>query len=282
MDCNKIEEQYLIAYLFEEADGEERRIVEEHLESCSKCTKTLAELRETVTTMHRWKDEDIPHRVVLMPGSSAPERRRFAVPLWLRGMGWAAAAAILVLVLSQGSVHYGDGALTVSFGRGEDSAPPARGPEIAERLEGGQSTMAPTQGTLPTSDTSSSTPLRTGPLSPTQPGIAYASMQDLEAARAQNLAYFQEMMKISDEQRAEQWRQTVGYFLGAVEDQRQRDMNELMLRIDAIGAGTLSEIDMTNRRLDQLAQNVMAEGWQPAQQTRQTPGQAGQRLEDDN
>jgi anti-sigma factor RsiW len=115
MDCNKIEEQYLIAYLFDEAGEEERRKVEEHLESCSKCNATLSELRGTVTTMHRWKDEDIPHRVVLMQESSAPGRRRLIAPLWLKGLGWAAAAAVLVLVVSQGSIQYGNGNLTVSF-----------------------------------------------------------------------------------------------------------------------------------------------------------------------
>ena len=291
MDCNKIEEQYLIAYLFDEAGEEDRRMVEEHLESCSKCKATLSELRGTVATMHQWKDEDIPHRVVLMQESSASSRRRFVAPLWLRGLGWAAAAAVAVLVISQGSIHYRDGSLTVSFGRiqepqlaqrSEDQqlAPSGEEPQLAQRLEGGRSTMAPTQSMLPTSDSSSSTPLRTGPLSQTQPEITYASMQDLDRAKAQNFAFVQEVIRASEEQRAEQWRQSVEYLLSAVSDQRRRDMNELMLRIDAMGAGALGEIDMTNRRLDNLAQNVMATGWQPAQQTSQTPEQVRQRPED--
>jgi hypothetical protein len=292
MDCSKIEEQYLIAYLFDEASEEEQRTVEEHLKSCSKCSETLSELRSTVTTMHRWKDEEIPHRVVLMQESSAPARRRLTAPLWLRGLGWAAAAAVLVLVVSQGSIQYGDGNLTVSFGRGEgpqiasrtEGQVPISGeePQLVQRLEEGRSTMAPTQSVLPTSDSSSSTPLRTGPASQMQPDIRYASIQDLDKARAQSFAFIQELIRASEEQRAEQWRQSVDYLLSAVNEQRQRDMNELMLRIDTMGAGTLGEIDMTNRRLDQLAQNVMAAGWQPAQQTGQNPGQTRQRLEDED
>jgi hypothetical protein len=345
MDCNKIEEQYLIAYLFEEATEEERRTVEKHLESCPKCRATLSELRGTVTTMHEWKDEDIPHRVVLMRESSAPGRRRFVSPLWLRGLGWAAAAAVLVLVVSQGSVRYGDGNLTVSFGREEsqlarveeepgvapegergriapagdegstaprEQAPgttpggekgrtapggfarptspgddegyaAARGeePQLTQRLEGGPSTTSPTENMLPTSDSGSSTPQGTGPASPTQAEMRYASMQDLERARAQSFAFFQELMKASEEQRAEQWRQTIDYLLSAVNDQRQHDMNEIMMRIDAMGAGTLSELDMTNRRLDNLTQNVMASGRQPAEQTGRTPEQARQDSEDE-
>ena len=344
MDCNKIEEQYLIAYLFEEATEEERRTVEAHLESCPKCRATLSGLRATVTTMHEWKAEDVPHRVVLMRESSAPGRRRFVAPLWLRGLGWAAAAAVLVLVVSQGNVRYGDGNLTVSFGRGEsqlaqvgeepvmapggekggiapagDQGPTApreqaprrtprgekgrsapagiarptspggdqgyastRGeePQLAQRLEEGPSTTSPTESMLPTSDSSSSTPQRIGPASPTQTEIRYASMQDLERERAQSFAFFQELIKASEEQRAEQWRQTIDYVLSAVNDQRQRDMNEMMMRIDAMGAGTLSELDITNRRLDNLTQNVMASGPQPAQQTGRTPEQARQRSED--
>jgi len=345
MDCNKIEEQYLIAYLFDEATEEERRTVETHLESCPKCRATLSGLRATVTTMHEWKDEDIPHRVVLMRESSAPGRKGFVAPLWLKGLGWAAAAAVLALVVSQGSVRYGDGNLTVSFGRGESQlarvgeepgfgpdvdrdriapageegydspreqtpgtapggekgrtapggfarpTPPggdegyaaARGEEqqLAQRLEGGPSTTSPTENMLPTSDSSSSTPQRIGPASPTQAEIRYASMQDLERQRAQSLAFFQELMKASEEQRAEQWRQTIDYLLSAVNDQRQRDMNEIMMRIDAMGAGTLSELDMTNRRLDNLTQNVMASGRQPARQTGRTPEQARQDSEDE-
>jgi hypothetical protein len=105
-------------------------------------------------------------------------------------------------------------------------------------------------------------------------------MQDLDRAKAQNFAFIQELIRASEEDRAQQWRQSVEYLLSAVTDQRQRDINELLLRIDAMGAGTLSELDMTNRRLDNLAQNVMATGWQPAQQTGQTPEQARQKLED--
>jgi hypothetical protein len=249
MNCNRYEEDLLIAYLFDEATEEEKRAVEGHLKSCERCVKTLEELRGTVSTLQEWKDEDLPRKVVLMPTRKEIAPARFKAPIWLRGLGWAAAAAVVALVISQGSLHYGDGSLTVSFGRSAE-------PELVAGMEEGRSTKTPTEVALSTSDSSSSTPRRTDLLPPNQGQFAYASMSDLDRAQEQNLGYVEQLFRASEERRAEEWRQSIEYLLTTVNEQRRRDMNELMMRIDAVGAGALGEIQMTNFRLDELASTV--------------------------
>ena len=274
MDCSRYEEDLLIVYLFDETTEEEKRTIEGHLSSCKRCTRTLAELRGTVTAMQTWKDEDMPRSVVLLPGRGEQGRGRFKAPLWLRGLGWAAAAAVVVLVLSQGSIEYGKGALSVSFGR-------TQRPELSAGLEEGRSTQAPTEDALSTSDSSSSTPQRTGLLPPTYTQMAYASLSDLERAQQQNLAYVEQLIMTSEQTRAEHWKQGIEYLLTAVNDQRQRDLNEIMMRIDAVGAGALGEIQMTNIRLDELAGNMAPVGPQQGRPGRLTPEQIRQMQQED-
>lgn len=249
MDCSRYEEDLLIAYLFDEADEGEKRAIEEHLSSCEKCTQTLEELRGTVSTLQAWKDEELPRQMVLMPGRKERGLRRFSPPIWLRGVGWAAAAAVLVLVISQGSIHYTDGSLTVSFGRSGES-------ELVAGMEEGRSTKTPTEVALSTSDSSSSTPRRTDLLPLNNGQAAYASMGDLDRAQQQSMTYIEQLFLASEQRRAEEWRQGINYLLSTVNEQRRRDMNELMMRIDAVGAGALGEIQMTNFRLDELASTV--------------------------
>jgi len=268
MDCNRYEEDLLIAYLFEEASEEEKRAIEEHLGSCKQCTQTLAELRGTVSTLQAWEDEEMPRQVVLLPTRKEPARSRFTAPIWLRGLGWAAAAAVVALVISQGSLEYTDGSLTVSFGRSGE-------PEVMAGMEEGRSTKTPTEVALSASDSSSSTPKRTDLLRPNQAPYAYASLTDLDRAQEQSLSYVEQLFRASEERRAEEWRQSVEYLLTTVNEQRRRDMNELFMRIDAVGAGALGEIQMTNFRLDELASTVGPRGQElvPPVQQRRTPVQ---------
>jgi predicted anti-sigma-YlaC factor YlaD len=266
MECTRFEEDLLVAYLFDEATPDERRAIEEHLASCERCSRTLAELKGTVSTLQAWEDEELPRSVVLLPSRKEPERGRLKTPLWLRAIGWAAAAAVLVLVVTQGSVRYGDGSLTVSFGGGESN-------ELTAGLEEGRSTRTPTEVALSTSDSSSSTPQGTGLLPPNQPYAAYASLSDLDRAQKESMSYVAELIKASESRRAEQWRQGIDYLLSTVDEQRRRDLNDLMMRIDAVGAGALGEIQMTNIRLDELASSIGPSGAQDGRQERLTPDQ---------
>lgn len=270
MDCNRYEEDLLIAYLFDEATEGEKRSIEEHLGSCEKCRQTLAELRGTVSTLQAWKDEELPRQVVMLPGRRESAGGRFRTPTWLRGLGWAAAAAVAVLAISQGSIHYADGALTVSFGRSGE-------PELIAGMEEGRSTKTPTEVALSTSDSSSSTPIRTDLLLPNQSQYAYASLSDLDRAQRQSMSYVEQLVRASEERRAEEWRKSIDYLLTSVNDQRRRDLSELLMRIDAVGSGALGEIQMTNFRLDELANSVGPQeprrGQLTPQQVRQMQGE---------
>jgi hypothetical protein len=272
MDCNRYEEDLLIAYLFDEATDEEKRAIEKHLGSCEKCTHTLAELRGTVSTLQAWEDEELPRQVVLLPSRVAPARNPFRAPMWLRGLGWAAAAAVVALVISQGSLEYADGSLTVSFGRSGT-------PELMTGMEEGRSTKTPTEVALSASDSSSSTPQRTDLLPPNQSQYAYASLSDLDRAQEQSFGYVEQLVRASEERRAEEWRQGIEYLLTSVNDQRRRDLSELLMRIDAVGAGALGEIQMTNFRLDELVSSVGPQGPQRGQLT---PQQVRQVQSDDD
>jgi predicted anti-sigma-YlaC factor YlaD len=266
MECTRFEEDLLVAYLFDEATPDERTAIEEHLASCERCASTLAELKGTVSTMQSWKDEELPRSVVLLPSRLEPDRSRFKTPMWLRGLGWAAAAAVLVLALTHGSIRYGDGSLTVSFVGGESN-------ELTAGLEEGRSTRTPIEGALSTSDSSSSTPKGTGLLPPNQSDVAYASVSDLERAQQASMDYVAELLKASEKRRAEQWRQGIDYLLSTVNEQRRRDLDDLMMRIDAVGAGALGEIQMTNIRLDELASSVAPAGAQGGRPEQLTPEQ---------
>jgi predicted anti-sigma-YlaC factor YlaD len=266
MECTRFEEDLLVAYLFDEATPDERTAIEDHLASCERCARTLAELKGTVATMQAWEDEELPRSVVLLPPRVEPDRSRFKTPLWLRGLGWAAAAAVLVLALTQGSVRYRAGSLTVSFGGGGSQ-------ELTAGLEEGRSTRTPTEVALSTSDSSSSTPKGTGLLPPNQSNAAYASVSDLERAQKENMSYVAELIKASEKRRAEQWRQGIDYLLSTVDEQRRRDLDDLMMRIDAVGAGALGEIQMTNIRLDELASSIGPAGTQDGSRERLTPEQ---------
>ena len=272
MDCNRYEEDLLIAYLFDEATEEQRRTIEEHLGSCEKCRQTLAELKGTVSTLQAWKDEELPRQVVLLPSRKDPARSGFKAPMWLRGLGWAAAAAVAVLVISQGSIRYTEGSLTVSFGRSDE-------PEVMAGTEEGRSTKTPTEVALSTSDSSSSTPRRTDLLPPNQAQFAYASLSDLDTAQQQSMSYVEQLVRASEQRRAEEWRQSIEYLLTSANEQRRRDLNEILMRIDAVGAGALGEIQMTNFGLDELANSV---GPQGPQRGRLTPEQVRQMQSDDD
>ncbi len=255
MDCNRFKEDLLVAYLFDEATDDERKTVEEHLASCEACAGAFKELGGTVSTMQAWKDEELPRKVVLLPNRKERAGGRFRAPLWLKGLGWAAAAAIAVLVLSQGSIKYSEGSLTVSFGRDEVR-------ELTAGMEEGRSPKSPAEVVLSNPDSISSTPRRTGPLPQEPPEAAFASLSDLERAQRENMAYFEQLIRASDQRRSEQWRQGIDYLLTMVNDQRQRDLNEIMGRIEAVGAGAMGGLQMTNIRLDELASTVAPVGYQ--------------------
>jgi hypothetical protein len=76
------------------------------------------------------------------------------------------------------------------------------------------------------------------------------------------MAYFQQLIRASDQRRSRQWLEGMEYLLTIVNDQRQRDLGEIMARIDAVGAGARDGLQMTNFRLEELAGTVAPVGYQ--------------------
>ena len=115
----------LVDYLYGEADADERRRVEAHVQTCARCADELGALTDTRRTIEAWEPPgaDLGFRVVA--GAGRPPRA------WLRWRpAWAlAAAAVLVAVAAALIVRpevelRGDGmVLRIGWSGGETGAP---------------------------------------------------------------------------------------------------------------------------------------------------------------
>jgi Putative zinc-finger len=96
------ERERLIGYVYDECDHEERRVIEDHLASCSTCREEIAGLRSVRQDLLAW---DVPeHESVWRPVAPAPVPSPWkAIPAWAMA---AAASAILVAGASGGAVTY--------------------------------------------------------------------------------------------------------------------------------------------------------------------------------
>ena len=83
----------LVAYLYDEVDANERRIVEKHLETCETCREELRAFRDVRQDLLAW---DVPaHESVWKPFVTARTQ-----PVWRQMPVWAmAAAAMLVFAI---------------------------------------------------------------------------------------------------------------------------------------------------------------------------------------
>jgi anti-sigma factor RsiW len=80
----------LIAYLYDEADANERRIVEAHLASCETCREELRAFRDVRQDLLAW---DVPaHESVWKPFVTARTQ-----PVWRQMPAWAMAAAAMLV-----------------------------------------------------------------------------------------------------------------------------------------------------------------------------------------
>jgi len=240
MRCDEFMEDLLISYLFGELDRERRESVERHLASCSNCRRTAAELRATVGLLREWGDEEVGDWASLPPVAPAARRRRGLV-LFLKGLAWAAAAALVILALSRATVTFRHGELTISFAGG-GRARTAAG-------QGGLPGAAPTERARLTADSGSSThPATASSVS----GQRYASLRDLELAQRRSLDVVESMLRRSELRQARMWKRNVEYLLDYMERQRRRDLADLMMRIEQVGSGAYQGIQMANLRLKRL------------------------------
>ncbi len=112
----------LMAYLYDECDTDERRLVEQHLAGCATCTAELEQLRGVRGALREWTppEQALGFRVVreetVVPGPSRWwSRGATRVPAWAQ-----LAAAVLVLAIGAAianlDVRIGNGALTIHTG----------------------------------------------------------------------------------------------------------------------------------------------------------------------
>ena len=118
-DCPAVRDE-LPALLYDDLDTDSKRRVERHLESCSECRAELESHRRTMQLLDSWSvDTD---RVATW--ADRERSRRGVMLAWLRPMSIGAAAALIVfaaLGFVGTDVHYAQGQLAITFGRG--SAP---------------------------------------------------------------------------------------------------------------------------------------------------------------
>jgi len=99
----------LIAYLYDECDAAERRLVEEHLKNCASCTTELANLRGVRVALREWAppDQALGFRVVrdeatVLRPSRWWGRGGLRVPAWAQ-----VAAAVLLLAAGAAIANLG-------------------------------------------------------------------------------------------------------------------------------------------------------------------------------
>ncbi|HEY3117458.1 MAG TPA: zf-HC2 domain-containing protein, partial [Chloroflexota bacterium] len=99
MQTDHLTTEQLSASLDGQLSENERSIVEEHLASCPECLRELDELRQTVTLLRALPAAVPPRSIRIYESGEVPRRasQPWALPTWLRAMGGAAAAFMVVL-----------------------------------------------------------------------------------------------------------------------------------------------------------------------------------------
>jgi hypothetical protein len=132
--CNMHEA--LVSYLYDEAAGDEVRLIETHLKNCPVCAEELNAFKGVRTMLQHWEIEDMP---ILRMAQASGRRSVLAVlrelltiaPLWIKAAG-ALAAAMLVLAVAGTEVSVGRQGVTFRTGLfGRSSAPVAAAPARA-------------------------------------------------------------------------------------------------------------------------------------------------------
>src|SRR5215216_1971805 len=110
-NCNMHEA--LVSYLYNEATGEQSRLVESHMKACAACKQEFEAFERMRGMLQQWQLDDMPiTRIVAEPES----QRRSAIaalkellsltPLWAKALG-AVAMAVMVLAVMGTEVKVG-------------------------------------------------------------------------------------------------------------------------------------------------------------------------------
>ncbi len=107
----------LSSYIDGQVTSAERRLIEEHLPGCDRCSRDLDDLRRTVSLMGALPELDPGRSYALSSAHLPAPARRSAIPLWAPGIAAAACAVLLVVVISGQAA----GVLVQSRGFGQES-----------------------------------------------------------------------------------------------------------------------------------------------------------------
>jgi hypothetical protein len=119
--CERKEQ--LVAFIYDELEGSERRGFETHLPSCAECRAELAGLRATRGMLTSWAPPEPDFGLRIVRGAAAPPPPRFRIaPAWA-----LAAAAVLVMAIGAAianiELRYGSEGLLVRTGWNRQPAP---------------------------------------------------------------------------------------------------------------------------------------------------------------
>lgn len=106
MDC-KVVQELISLYIDGELEGEEARQLKEHIESCSECRQRFEEMRAVVQMVGAFEEEELPDgfmdrlyaRLEAQQLSGIMRKGHHMFSRWIKWVGIAAAAAIIVLAI---------------------------------------------------------------------------------------------------------------------------------------------------------------------------------------
>jgi hypothetical protein len=144
-DMNHIDNELLVAYLYDEVDAPARTQIERHLRACATCVGELGALEGVRTTLKTWTPPaiDLGFTVVSRSAGPAPATVLRPAQWWNTVPVWAqAVAAILVLAVAAGAaniqVRSGPDGFSVTTGWMQDPAlsAPSEREAIGREVEG--------------------------------------------------------------------------------------------------------------------------------------------------
>lgn len=137
MRCEDIKER-LVSFVLGELSEEESESIREHIESCEDCSAEVAQYRQTLLALSRWKmpAHGRPPNFAFLPAppvpreATSPRQRRF------RTFAPAVLAALFVAIFAAAfylgtHVRYDGGAVSITIGKLATAAPPADSARIA-------------------------------------------------------------------------------------------------------------------------------------------------------
>lgn len=137
MRCEDIKEE-LVSFVLGELTGEESEAIRAHVDSCEKCSAEVAQYRQTLLALSRWKmpAHGRPPDFAFLPAPPVAREDPFQRKWRFRSFAPALIAAFFVVLFAAAfllgtHVQYGSGALSVTIGKSEPPTAAADAARIA-------------------------------------------------------------------------------------------------------------------------------------------------------